>query len=77
MIELWRAGGSNTRFDPAEIAELETAGWDGQMFMDSQCLGAEPWVVMGAWAAVTERIRLGTGVTNPLAMLTNASCEVA
>ena len=45
---------------------MEAAGWDGQMFMDSQSLGADPWVLMGAWAIVTERLKLATGVTNPV-----------
>jgi 5,10-methylenetetrahydromethanopterin reductase len=36
------------------------------MFMDSQSLSADPYVLMGAWAFVTERLKLSTGVTNPL-----------
>ncbi|MBU6268095.1 MAG: LLM class flavin-dependent oxidoreductase [Sphingomonadales bacterium] len=66
MIEVWRAGGSNTRFDPAEIAGLEAQGWDGQMFMDSQSLSADPWAMMGAWARETRTLKLSPGVTNPL-----------
>jgi len=45
---------------------VEAEGWDGQVFMDSQSLGADPYVLMGAWAMATERIKLATGVTNPL-----------
>lgn len=66
MLELWRAGGSNTGFSPEAARAVEAEGWDGQMFMDSQSLSADPWVLMGAWAQATERIRLSTGVTNPL-----------
>lgn len=66
MPEIWRAGGSNTRFDEAEIAALEAEGWDGQMFMDSQSLSADPWVLMGAWARASRRLLLSPGVTNPL-----------
>ncbi|MDE2403851.1 MAG: LLM class flavin-dependent oxidoreductase [Sphingomonadales bacterium] len=66
MPEIWRAGGSNTRFDPAEIAALEAQGWDGQMFMDSQSLSADPWALMGAWARESTRLKLSPGVTNPL-----------
>jgi 5,10-methylenetetrahydromethanopterin reductase len=65
-VEFWRAGGP-PRFTPVEAARrIEAEGWDGQMFMDSQSLGADPYVMMGAWAVVTERLKLSTGVTNPL-----------
>ena len=66
MPEIWRAGGSNTGFSPAEVARLEAEGWDGQMFMDSQSLSADPWVQMGAWARESSRLLLSPGVTNPL-----------
>src|SRR3546814_1785945 len=36
------------------------------MFMDSQCLSADPYAQMGVWACSTERLKLSTGVTNPL-----------
>ncbi|MFV8817000.1 LLM class flavin-dependent oxidoreductase [Haliea sp. E17] len=66
MIEFWCAGGSvqGTSADLARQREAE--GWDGQMFMDSQSLSADPWALMGAWAIATERLQLSTGVTNPL-----------
>jgi 5,10-methylenetetrahydromethanopterin reductase len=65
MLEIWRAGGSNTGAS-AELARgVEAEGWDGQMFMDSQSLSADPYAQMGAWAAWTERLRLSPGVTNP------------
>jgi 5,10-methylenetetrahydromethanopterin reductase len=66
MAEIWRAGGSSTGFNPAAAMAVEQAGWDGQMFMDSQSLSADPWVLMGAWAGATERLKLSPGVTNPL-----------
>lgn len=65
MLEIWRAGGSNTGASPELAQAVEAEGWDGQMFMDSQCLSADPWAQMGAWAVSTRRIRLSTGVTNP------------
>ncbi len=65
MLEIWRAGGSNTGAT-AELARgVEAEGWDGQMFMDSQSLSADPYAQMGAWAAWTERLKLSPGVTNP------------
>src|SRR6266545_2104932 len=66
MIEFWRAGGSNESTYPEAAAAAEAEGWDGQMFMDSQCLARDPYVLMGAWAQTTERIKLSTGVTNTL-----------
>lgn len=65
MIEFWRAGGSSDSTSVEMAARVEAEGWDGQMFMDSQSLARDPYVSMGAWAAVTERIKLSTGVTNP------------
>ena len=65
MLEIWRAGGSNTSASPEEARQVEADGWDGQMFMDSQSLCADPYAQMGVWACSTERIKLSTGVTNP------------
>jgi 5,10-methylenetetrahydromethanopterin reductase len=66
MIEFWRAGGPASFTAANDARKIEAQGWDGQAFMDSQCLSGDPYVVMGAWAAATERLKLSTGVTNPL-----------
>jgi 5,10-methylenetetrahydromethanopterin reductase len=66
MLEFWRAGGSENSTTPDDARRVEADGWDGQMFMDSQSLCADPYARMGVWAAVTERRLLSTGVTNPL-----------
>jgi 5,10-methylenetetrahydromethanopterin reductase len=66
MVEFWRAGGSENATTMEAARKIEADGWDGQMFMDSQCLTADPYVRMGVWAAATERLKLSTGVTNPL-----------
>jgi 5,10-methylenetetrahydromethanopterin reductase len=66
MLEIWRAGGANFGASPREAEAIEAQGWDGQMFMDSQCLSADPWAQMGVWASATARLLLSTGVTNPL-----------
>ena len=66
MLEFWRAGGSESSTSPDDARRVEAEGWDGQMFMDSQSLCADPYARMGVWAAATERIKLSTGVTNPL-----------
>ncbi len=66
MLEFWCAGGSVTNTSAEQARQREAEGWDGQMFMDSQSLSADPWVLMGAWAMATEKLKLCTGVTNPL-----------
>ena len=65
MLEIWRAGGSNTGASPELARKVEAEGWDGQMFMCSQNLSADPWVQMGVWAAATTRLKVSPGVTNP------------
>jgi 5,10-methylenetetrahydromethanopterin reductase len=51
----------------AQIARMcEEAGWDGLLVTDTQCLASEALVQLSLCAAATQRIRLGTGVTNPV-----------
>jgi 5,10-methylenetetrahydromethanopterin reductase len=51
----------------AQVARLcEATGWDGLLVTDTQCLAAEAIVQLSFCAAATARIRLGTGVTNPV-----------
>lgn len=80
MLEIWRAGGSNTGATPALARSVEAEGWDGQMFMDSQCLSGDPYAQMGVWGCSTERLKLSTGVTNPftrnLAVLAGAAATI-
>jgi 5,10-methylenetetrahydromethanopterin reductase len=66
MIEFWRAGGIENTATPEMARRIEREGWDGQMFMDSQCLTADPYARMAVWATATERLKLCTGVTNSL-----------
>jgi len=65
-VEFWLGGRSRDATIVARAPAIEAEGWDGQMFMDSQSLSADPYVLMGAWAMLTERLKLSTGVTNPL-----------
>ena len=44
--------------------ETEAAGWDG-FFVWEPVYGIDPWVTLGAIAAVTERIKIGTLLTPP------------
>jgi len=64
MIEFWRAGGGIQTIESIRATEAE--GWDGQMFQDSLSLCPNAYVTMGACAASTTRLKLATGVTNPL-----------
>jgi 5,10-methylenetetrahydromethanopterin reductase len=45
---------------------FEDAGWDGLYLADTQNLAADVYVSLGLAAAATERMRLATGVTNPV-----------
>lgn len=58
--------------DPRVVMDLavaaESAGWDGLFVWDHLAYvwgmpGGDPWVILSAAAAVTERLRLGTDVT--------------
>src|SRR5579871_6345518 len=66
MIEFWRAGGVEVSATMEQAQKVEADGWDGQMFMDSQCLTADPYARMAVWAVATKRLKLCTGVTNSL-----------
>ena len=51
----------------AQVAKLcEATGWDGLLITDTQCLAAEAIVQLSLCVAATQRIKLGTGVTNPV-----------
>lgn len=61
-----------------QARKVEAAGWDGMGVTDSQNLCADPFVCLALAARATERLRLGTGVTNaftrhPAALATAAS----
>jgi hypothetical protein len=43
MIEFWRAGGVESSMSVEAARACEAEGWDGQMFMDSQSLSADPY----------------------------------
>lgn len=47
-------------------AEVEAEGWDGLLLADSQNLQAEVFVELAFAVRATERLLLGTGVTNPV-----------
>lgn len=47
-------------------AELESMGFDALACPDTQCLSPDPYGQLSLAAARTRRLRLGTGVTNPI-----------
>jgi 5,10-methylenetetrahydromethanopterin reductase len=49
-----------------EAQQAERLGYDSVWFGDSQLLWRELYVLLGAAAATTSRIKLGTGVSNPI-----------
>jgi 5,10-methylenetetrahydromethanopterin reductase len=51
----------------ASVARFaEEAGWDGMVFADTQNLAADVYGSLCLAAAATDRLLLGTGVTNPV-----------
>ncbi len=60
----------------AEMRRAEQLGYERFGVWDSPALFREPWVTLGSVARDTERVRLGTWVTNPLARhpLVTAAC---
>ena len=66
-IELWtNLTVMDPRHGPANAQQLEADGWDGAVMVDSQCIFPEVWTHMALCALATSRIKLGTGVTNPV-----------
>ena len=69
-IELWTslvAPGSSQepRGIAARARRLESDGWSGAVYSDSQLLAAEAFSVLMLCAATTTRLKLGTGTSNP------------
>lgn len=63
-MELWTTTVASARGAARSAQEIEAAGWDGMLVVDSQNLSGDPYVSLALAATVTTRIGLGTGVTN-------------
>lgn len=63
-MQLWITGVASPRASARTARDLEEAGWDGLLVVDSQNLSGDPYVALAMAAASTSRIGLGTGVTN-------------
>jgi 5,10-methylenetetrahydromethanopterin reductase len=63
-MEYWITGVASPRGSARVAAEVETAGWDGLLVVDSQNLSGDPYIALAMAATATTRLGLGTGVTN-------------
>lgn len=63
-MQLWTTQVASARGAQRTAREVEAAGWDGLLVVDSQNLSGDPYVSLALAAVVTKRIGLGTGVTN-------------
>lgn len=63
-MEIWLTGVASPRASARTARELEAAGWDGFLVVDSQNLSGDPYVALAMAATTTSRIGLGTGVSN-------------
>lgn len=77
MVELWTTGIPDPRTIARHAAAAEAAGWDGFAVVDSQNLTADCWVGLALASQATERIGLGTAVTNPVTRLPAITASAA
>jgi 5,10-methylenetetrahydromethanopterin reductase len=65
-MEFWNAT-AHVAGGAARLAEqVESEGFDGLTFGDTQCIAADPFVGLTLAAAAAPRLKLGVGVTNPV-----------
>lgn len=64
-LELWTLGAGVPKVGTRHAVQVEQDGWDGLLMVDSQNLSADCFVGLALAAKATERLKLGTGVTNP------------
>ncbi len=65
MTEVWATGISLPGVAVRMAQRAEADGFDGWFVVDSQNLAGDCYVALAHAASATERIQLGTGVTNP------------
>jgi 5,10-methylenetetrahydromethanopterin reductase len=63
-VQLWMTTVAAARSSARTAQDIEAAGWDGMLVVDSQNLSGDPYVSLALAATATTRIGLGTGVTN-------------
>jgi 5,10-methylenetetrahydromethanopterin reductase len=64
--EVWTTGIAWPGVIERAARAAESAGFDGMAVVDSQNLAGDPYVGLALAARETERLRLGTAVTNPV-----------
>ena len=64
--EVWTTGIAWPGAVERAAVRAEVAGFDGLAVVDSQNLAGDPWVGLALAARATERLHLGTAVTNPV-----------
>jgi 5,10-methylenetetrahydromethanopterin reductase len=64
--ECWILGWPTARRTAELAGRLEAAGWDGLLLPDTQCLASDSYIQLAMCGAATSRLKLGTGVTNPV-----------
>lgn len=63
-MQIWTTDSASPRGILRIAPRLEEAGWDGLLVVDSQNLSGDPYVSLAMAATVTEKLGLGTGVSN-------------
>ena len=65
-VELWTFADPDVRLIMEYARRAEEAGWDGISIADIQSVSGDMYVAMTLAAMATERIKIGSDVTNPL-----------
>lgn len=73
MVQVWTSGAASPRGIVKVARDLEDCGWDGLCVVDSQNLSGDPYVSLAMAATVTERLGLGTAVTNSVTRVAAAT----
>jgi 5,10-methylenetetrahydromethanopterin reductase len=62
--EFWTTGIAHAQVAARQAERAEAAGFDGLVVVDSQNLSGDPYVALTLAAAASDKLKLGTGVTN-------------
>ena len=65
-VEVWTMGVGLPGLTTMQAERAEAVGFDGLLLVDSQNLAGDPYVSLALAAKVTDKLKLGTGVTNPV-----------
>lgn len=77
MVEFWTNAPASPRGLMRLARDYEEKGWDGVYVVDSQNLSGDPYIALAMAATVTERIGLGTAVTNSVTRTAAATATAA